>query len=47
MHGPQGKIAGAPLLPSFDLDVTATRDRDPATTRPEVLNVFNPEFSAT
>jgi len=44
----QARIAGAALLPSLDLGATATRERTQVTgARPRVLNVFNPELSAS
>ena len=44
----QARIAGAALLPSLDLDATATRQRAPLTgLGPRVYNTFNPELSAS
>jgi NodT family efflux transporter outer membrane factor (OMF) lipoprotein len=44
----QARIAGAPLLPSLDLGVTATRERAQVTgLGPRVFNEFNPELSAS
>ena len=44
----QARIAGAALLPSLDLDATATRQRAQVTgLGPKVYNTFNPELSAS
>jgi outer membrane protein, multidrug efflux system len=44
----QARIAGAALLPSLDLGVTATRQRAPVSgSGPRTLNDFNPELSAS
>ena len=44
----QVRIAGAALLPTVDLDATATREREPVTgAGPELYNVFNPQISAS
>jgi len=44
----QARIAGAALLPSLDLGVTATRQRAPVSgSGPRTFNDFNPELSAS
>jgi outer membrane protein, multidrug efflux system len=44
----QARIAGAALLPSLDLDATATRERAQVTgLGPQVFNEFNPVLSAS
>jgi NodT family efflux transporter outer membrane factor (OMF) lipoprotein len=44
----QVRIAGAPLLPSIDAAVTATRERGQVSgVGPRVFNVFNPELTAS
>jgi outer membrane protein, multidrug efflux system len=44
----QARIAGAPLLPSVDLNAAATRQRATVTgEHPTVFNLFNPELSAS
>jgi multidrug efflux system outer membrane protein len=44
----QVRIAGAALLPTVDLDATATRERAPVSgVGPEIYNVFNPQISAS
>ena len=44
----QARIAGAPLLPSVELDATATRERAPVPgTGPSVYNNFNPLLTAS
>jgi outer membrane protein, multidrug efflux system len=44
----QVRIAGAPLLPSLDAGVTATRERGQVSgVGPRVSNVFNPELTAS
>jgi NodT family efflux transporter outer membrane factor (OMF) lipoprotein len=44
----QVRIAGAPLLPSLDAGVTATRERGQVSgVGPRVFNVFNPELTAS
>ncbi len=44
----QARIAGAPLLPSVELDASATHERAPVSgVGPEVYNVFYPALSAS